>query len=109
MISTDDARRIANGWVREYSIDPYVAKADRDRTYFFKLDDLIYRCPADALVVFEQLASQALNDWVFEGVSGGPIRTFLQLYGNGYDADMDAIGSRVSPFGALRDLAIQGL
>jgi hypothetical protein len=109
MISIADAERIADGCVREYSVNPHVAKVDRELTFFLELDDLVYSRPTDALLVFERIASRALTDWAFECVSAGPIRTFLMLYGNQYDAEMDTIGRRVSLFIALRALAIEGL
>jgi hypothetical protein len=109
MIAIEDAERIAVGWVREYSVNPHVAKIHRERALFFELDDLVYHHPTDALIVFERIAGLALSDWAFEGVSGGPIREFLLLYGNQYDADMDAIGRRASLFIALRALAVEGL
>jgi hypothetical protein len=109
MIALEEAERIASGWVNEYSAEPSVAKVDRERRYFFELDDLVYHHPADALVVFERVAQMRLTEWTFEGFSGGPIRTFLHLYGDEYGDDLDAISRRTPSFSHLRALAIDGL
>ncbi|MBW8753962.1 MAG: hypothetical protein JF595_07395 [Sphingomonadales bacterium] len=109
MIASGEAEQIAGGWVSEYSSAPNIAKIDRERPYFFELDSLIYHRPSDALVVFEKVAGMDLTDWALEGFSAGPIRTFLHLYGDGYNSDLDAISRRTPLFADLRALAIEGL
>jgi hypothetical protein len=94
MIASGEAEQIASGWVSEYSSDPNVAKVDRERRYFFELDSLVYHRPSDALVVFEKVAEMDLTDWTFEGISVGPIRTFLHLHRDRYNNDLDAISDR---------------
>ena len=109
MITSEDAKRIASGWVSEYSSDPDTVMIERERRYFFELDDLIHHRAVDALVVFEMVAGMKLNDWTFEGFSAGPIREFLYLYGDEYHVDLDATSSRAPLFAALRMQAEEGL
>lgn len=109
MIDADDVNRIAKGWIEEYSIEPQIAKIERERSYFFELDDLIHRDLSSALLVLEAAARKHLIDWTHEGLAGGPIRTFLYLYPDEYRCDLDAICRRTPAFAMLHALAVEGM
>ena len=109
MINASDVDRIAQGWITEYSQDPYVVRVERDRRYYFELDDLIYQDPQSALLVFEVAARQNLSDWCQEGLAGGPIREFLYLHPDVYASELAQIASRTPAFSKLYALALEGM
>lgn len=109
MVTSDEAERIASGWITEYSAEPYVAKVERDRRYFFELDDLVYREPLSALLVLEAAARKLLTNWTYEGLAGGPIRTFFYLYPDDYESEVQAISLRSPAFAELCSLAREGM
>jgi hypothetical protein len=109
MIAAAEAERIASGWIIEYSEEAHVAKVERERRYFFDLDDLVYQRPIAAMLVFEAAARMEMSNWAFEGLAGGPIKEFLYLYSDRYAKDLDAISVGSATFARLRALAMQGL
>ena len=74
-----------------------------------KLDRLIYDHPRDAMRVFENMAQRDMINWTFEGVSVGPLRTFLMLHGDRYDDDLNAIKKRISAFEEMHAMAVEGM
>jgi hypothetical protein len=108
MISGEDVEDIAQGWVDEFSVDPYVLRA-RGMDSWFRLDDLIHNQPQDALLVFERVAEIELINWTFEGFAIGPVRAFLMLHGERFDKELSAIRSRNNAFDEMHQLATDGL
>lgn len=74
-----------------------------------ELDDLIYKRPQDALLIFEEIAGMDLINWTFEGIAIGPLRTLLMVYGDRYGEELDAIGRRIKAFEEMRAMASEGL
>lgn len=108
MISNQDVDRIAERWVEEFSVDPYVLR-QRNMTAWHELDHLVYNHPDDALLVFERIAEKNLINWTFEGIAVGPLRTFLSLYGDRYDDELRAIMQRNTAFDEMHGFAVEGL
>jgi len=108
MIAKQDVDRICEGWVQEFSVDPYVVK-QRDMAAWHELDRLIYDRPEDALLVFERIAEKDLIDWTFEGLAVGPLRTFLMLYDDRYDDELGTIRRRNKAFDAMHTMAAEGM
>jgi len=108
MISKQDVDRISEGWVEAFSVDPYVVK-QRNMVAWHELDRLIYDRPEDALLVFEKIAEKDLINWTFEGLAVGPLRTFLMLYGDGYDDELGAIRRRNKAFDEMHGMASEGM
>jgi hypothetical protein len=108
MISSDAVQEIADGWVEEFSVDPYVLR-ERRMDAWCKLNELVYDCPSDALLVFEKVAEKELINWTFEGFAAGPIRTFLMIYGDRHDGELAALGRRSRAFEEMWAMAAEGL
>jgi hypothetical protein len=108
MISPGEVAQIADRWVEEFSVDPYVLR-EREMTAWFKLDDLIHHRALDALQVFEKIAEKDLINWTFEGLAVGPLRTFLMLHRDRYDSELKAIRHRNGAFNEMHALAVEGL
>ena len=108
MISDEELDQIAVGWIEEFSVDPYVLR-QRETEAWSKLDRLIYDHPRDALRVFESMAQRDMINWTFEGVSAGPLRTFLMLYSDRYDDELNAIRKRISAFDEMHVMAAEGM
>jgi hypothetical protein len=107
-MSPEELEAIADGWVDEFSVEPYVRR-QRDMDAWFKLDDLIHNEPLTAIVVFEKVAAKDLINWTFEGFAAGPVRTFLMRYGDRYDGELSALGRRSHSFEELWEMAAEGL
>jgi hypothetical protein len=108
VVSSEEVARIADGWVEEFSVDPYVLR-EREMTFWFKLDDLVHHQPPDALQVFERIAEKDIINWTFEGLAVGPLRTFLMIYGDRFHDELAAIRQRNSAFDEMHALAVEGL
>ena len=108
MIAKQDVDRICEGWVQEFSVDPYVVK-QRDMAAWHERDRRIYDRPEDALLVFERIAEKDLIDWTFEGLAVGPLRTFLMLYDDRYDDELGTIRRRNKAFDAMHTMAAEGM
>jgi hypothetical protein len=108
MIPAQEVDQIADGWVEEFSVDPYVVRA-REMTAWFKLDDLVHRHPEDALRVFEQVAKKDLINWTFEELAVGPVRSFLMLYDDRYGEELTALRKRNPVFDEMYAMAVEGL
>ena len=108
MISEQDVDRIAERWVEDFSVDPYVVR-QREMDAWHELDELVYDRPGDALLVFERIAEMDLIDWTFEGIAIGPLETFLALHRNLYEQEISAIRQRNRAFDEMYAIALQGL
>jgi len=108
MIPDSVVEEIAQGWIDEFSVDPYVVR-EREMSAWFKLDDLIGNDPHAALRVFERIAQKDLINWTFEGIAVGPLRSFLMTHGDRYQAEIGLIRSRNSDFDGMHKLAVEGL
>lgn len=107
-MSPDEIQEIADGWIEEFSVEPYVVR-QRQMDSWFKLDGLIHNDPLSALLAFERVAGKDLTNWTFEGFAAGPLRTFLMLYGDRYDSQLAALGHRSRAFEQMWALAAEGL
>ena len=103
-----DLQQIADGWVEEFSVDPYVLR-ERQMDAWFRLDGLIHKQPLDALLVFQKVAAKDLINWTFEGFAVGPLRTFLMVYGDRYDAELAGMRQQSAPFDEMYRMAAEGL
>jgi len=108
MISSADVDRLSEGWVREFSVDPYVLK-HREMKYWHELDQIIFSEPADALRVFERVSKMELSNWTLEGMAVGPLRTFLMLYDKTFEQDTSGICKRSPVFAEMYAMAVDGL
>jgi hypothetical protein len=108
MISNGEANRVAEQWVEEFSVDPYVVR-QREMAAWHELDGLIHDRPGDALRVFELIAEKDLINWTFEGLAVGPLRTFLMLHGNRYDDELNTIRRRSAAFDEMHGFALEGM
>lgn len=107
-MSPKELEEIADGWVDEFSVEPYVVR-QREMDAWFKLDDLIHNEPLTAIVVFEKVAAKDLTNWTFEGFAAGPVRTFLMVYGDRHDGELAALGRRSRAFEEIWEMAAEGL
>lgn len=103
-----DLQQIADGWVEEFSVDPYVLR-ERQMDAWFRLDDLIHKQPLDALFVFQQVAAKDLINWTFEGFAVGPLRTFLMVYGDRYQRELAGMRQQSAAFDEMYKMAADGL
>jgi len=108
MISEGEALSIAQGWVDEY-LNASIPSQDRERKFFFILDDFIYQSPHDALRVFQSTFHIRMNNIAIEGFSAGPLRTFLMNYKNKYIYEMSELCSSNLQFKEMYLLAKDGL
>lgn len=108
VITNEEANRIAERWVEEFSVDPYVVR-QRRMTAWHELDGLIHNYPDDALRVFERMAEKELINWTFEGLAVGPLRTFLMVHGARYNDELGAIRRRSAAFDEMHGFAVEGL
>jgi len=76
---------------------------------WFALDDLIHNEPLTAILVFEKVAAKDVISWTFEGFAAGPVRSFLMLYGDRYDAELAALARRSAAFEEMWAMAAEGL
>jgi hypothetical protein len=108
MMSVEELDRIAEGWVAEFSVDPYILK-QREMHFWFVLDDLIHNQPEEALRVFERAAQKDMINWTLEGLGIGPLRSFLMIYGDRYDAALGALRKQLPQFAEMHTMAAAGL
>jgi hypothetical protein len=108
MISPSDVERIAEGWIANFSVDPYVLK-HREMEFWHELDKLIFDCPEDALTVFESIAAKDLTNWTLEGIAVGPLRTFLMLYDKKFDESLTKLRRKSPSFEEMYGMAVEGL
>jgi hypothetical protein len=108
MISAEEADRLAEGWIAEFSVDPYTLR-QREMKYWFELDRLIHDRPRDALTVFEAFTAKNMINWTFEGVAAGPLRTFLMVYHGEFDRDIGPMRKRSPAFNEMYEMAVAGM
>jgi len=108
MIGFQEAKMIADKWINEYSIIKDASPV-RPREAFFVLDDMIYRNPEDAIEVFYAVSQMEISENSLVGLSVGPIRTFLMLYGDMYKEKIDNIVQISNQFREMYALAVDGL
>ena len=109
MIAASEAERIARGLVEEYSLSLSEDTDDSGSSYFLELDGLVYHDPLSALAVLESAANQIPNDWTYECLAAGPVRTFLYLYADNHPAELTIAAERTLAFGALVAQAREGM
>ena len=108
MLSSETVQELADGWVQEFSVDPYEIR-EREMVAWHKLDALVFNEPLDALLVFERVSEKDLINWTFEGFAAGPVRSFLMLHGDRFDDELSAVIERSRAFAEMRALAAEGL
>lgn len=108
MISVTDVDRLSEGWIREFSVDPYVVK-QRKMTFWHELDDLIYKAPLDAILVFDAIAKKNPINWTFEGLAIGPLRTFLMTHDAKFDRELSDIRLENKNLDEMYLMALEGL
>lgn len=109
MISDAEIECIAEGWIEEFSVEPYVLGAVRKMDAWEKLDHLIYHRPEEALLVFERISQKEMINWTIEGIAVGPLRTFLVLYDHQFDDHLSAIGRCNRSFRQMHAWALEGM
>ena len=108
MISKLEAQEIASGWISEYSLS-IRPTAEREREYFFKLDDLIYHNPDDSLVVLYEIAQMRIQADLLEGFAAGPLRTFIMLYDKTFECKINKVLELDPHFKQMYILAKDGI
>ena len=108
MMSVEELDRVAEGWIAEFSVDPYVLKKC-EMHFWFVLDDLIHNQPEEALKVFERAAQKEMVNWTLEGLGIGPLRSFLMIYGDRYDAALSRLRDRLPQLDEMHIMAVEGL
>jgi hypothetical protein len=108
MISDERLDDLSEGWIREFSVDPYVIKR-REMEYWHELDRLVYNEPESALRLFDKISSREMINWTFEGLAIGPLRTFLMVHGEQFSREIDRMREQNRPFSDMYDLAVAGL
>jgi hypothetical protein len=108
MITNYEINLLAEQWIADFSRDPHVLQ-DRKMGAFFELSDLILSDPVNGLRVIKKMSISKVNEWVFEGIAVGPLRTFLMLYGGEYDQIISQMKEEIPSFREMYQMALQGM